>query len=62
MPAPPLSNTLEGGSDGTAVTVGNSGGASGNAFSWQQAVNWLVEQPTAQRLDTSTRGARPLPA
>jgi hypothetical protein len=33
MPAPPLSNTLEGGSDGTTITTGNSGGASGDAFS-----------------------------
>lgn len=30
--AVPLANTLEGGSDGTTITTGNSGGASGNAF------------------------------
>jgi hypothetical protein len=33
MPAPPLANTFEGGSDGTSITTGNSGGASGDAFS-----------------------------
>lgn len=33
MPAPPLSNTFEGGTDGVAITVGNSGGDSGDAFS-----------------------------
>jgi hypothetical protein len=32
MPAPPLSNTLEGGTDTTTITTGNSGGASGDAF------------------------------
>jgi hypothetical protein len=32
MPAPPLSNTFEGGSDTTVITTGNSGGSSGNAF------------------------------
>jgi hypothetical protein len=32
MPAPPLANSFEGGSDGTTITTGNSGGASGNAF------------------------------
>ena len=32
MPAPPLSNTFEGGSDGVAITTGNSGGTSGDAF------------------------------
>lgn len=32
MPAPPLANTLEGGSDTTTLTSGNSGGASGDAF------------------------------
>lgn len=30
--AVPLSNTFEGGSDGTTITTGNSGGVSGNAF------------------------------
>lgn len=30
--AVPLTNTFEGGSDGTTITTGNSGGASGNAF------------------------------
>lgn len=33
MPAPPLANTLEGGSDTTTISVANSGGASGDAFS-----------------------------
>ena len=34
MPAPPLSNTFESGqSDGTAITVGNSGGGAGDAWS-----------------------------
>jgi hypothetical protein len=33
MPAPPLANTLEGGTDTTTITPGNSGGASGDAFS-----------------------------
>ncbi len=32
MPAPPLSNTFEGGTDGVTITAGNSGGASGSAF------------------------------
>lgn len=32
MPAPPLENTLEGGSDGTDITQANSGAASGDAF------------------------------
>lgn len=32
MPAPPLSNSFEGGSDTTVITVGNSGGTSGDAF------------------------------
>jgi hypothetical protein len=32
MPAPPLSNTFEGGSDGTTISPANSGGASGDAF------------------------------
>ena len=32
MAAPPLSNSFEGGSDGTTITTGNSGGASGDAF------------------------------
>lgn len=33
MPAPPLYNTLEGGSDTTTISAANSGGGSGNAFS-----------------------------
>jgi len=32
MPAPPLANNYEGGTNGTAVSAANSGGASGNAF------------------------------
>ncbi len=32
MAAPPLSNSFEGGSDGTTITTGNSGGASGVAW------------------------------
>lgn len=32
MAAPPLANTFNGGTDGVAVSVGNSGGTSGNAF------------------------------
>jgi hypothetical protein len=32
MPAPPLNNTFEGGSDGTTITTANSGGASGDAL------------------------------
>jgi hypothetical protein len=31
--APPLNNTFEGGTDTTTITTGNSGGASGDAFS-----------------------------
>jgi hypothetical protein len=33
VPAPPLSNSFEGGSNTTVLTVGNTGGASGNAAS-----------------------------
>ena len=33
MPAPPLYNTYRGGTPGTAISVGNSGGASGDAWS-----------------------------
>jgi hypothetical protein len=33
MPAPPLANTFEGGTDGVTISVANSGGASGDAFS-----------------------------
>src|SRR5690242_18849335 len=33
MPAPPLANTFEGGTNGTTITTANSGGASGDAFS-----------------------------
>ena len=32
MAAPPLANTFEGGTDGVAISTGNSGGASGDAF------------------------------
>ena len=32
MPAPPLANTLEGGSNGVGINNANSGGASGDAF------------------------------
>lgn len=32
MPAPPLSNSFEGGTNGSDVTVANSGGGSGDAF------------------------------
>lgn len=32
MPAPPLSNTFEGGTNGVAIDTGNAGGASGDAF------------------------------
>lgn len=32
MPAPPLENTSEGGTDGVTITTGNSGGASGDAY------------------------------
>lgn len=33
MPAPPLANCFDGGTDGTTITVGNSGGQSGDALS-----------------------------
>jgi hypothetical protein len=33
MPAPPLANTFEGGTDTVAISAANSGGASGDAFS-----------------------------
>lgn len=33
MPAPPLTNTLEGGTNGVEITSANSGGGSGDAFS-----------------------------
>jgi hypothetical protein len=32
MPAPPLTNNFEGGTDTTSITTGNSGGVSGDAF------------------------------
>lgn len=32
MPAPPLTNNFDGGTDGVTITAANSGGASGNAF------------------------------
>jgi hypothetical protein len=32
MPAPPLANTFEGGTDGVTISAANSGGASGDAF------------------------------
>lgn len=32
MPAPPLANNFNGGTDGATITTGNSGGASGDAF------------------------------
>jgi hypothetical protein len=33
LPAPPLANTFEGGTDGVTISAANSGGASGDAFS-----------------------------
>lgn len=40
MPAPPLANTFNGGTDGVLVTAANSGGASGNAFDVVQSSIW----------------------
>jgi hypothetical protein len=43
MPAPPLTNTFEGGTDTTTISAANSGGASGDAF---QAVTSDTSGPT----------------
>lgn len=55
MSAPPLANTFAGGSDGVAITAGNSGGGSGNAFNAVAGTDWLFESsdgvPSAQAVN-----------
>lgn len=53
MPAPPLANTLEGGTDTVTISAANSGGASGDAFT---AVTGAAVYRSAQTRDTLSMG------
>lgn len=56
MPAPPLSNTFAGGTNGTQITTGNSGGTSGNAFSSVTASSIITYANTLGTSEASGSG------
>jgi hypothetical protein len=59
VPAPPLRNSFEGGSDATVITPANSGGASGDAFQTVSGTTWQFRSDRAKFGSFSMKAVNP---